>query len=95
MTTGEEARADTHILIRAVHARLEAAAQEFRFVPHQPQNELEYKRAYAKVAAAAARAAGTPLEQVAAQYQAHYSEPIENGSLENLTAYLESLGGAA
>jgi len=32
---------------------LEAAAQEFRFVPQQPQNELEYKRAYARVAAAA------------------------------------------
>ena len=32
---------------------LEAAAQEFSFVPQQPQNELEYKRAYARVAAAA------------------------------------------
>jgi len=32
---------------------LEAAAPEFRFVPQQPQNELEYKRAYARVAAAA------------------------------------------
>lgn len=32
---------------------LEAAAQEFKFVPQQPQNELEYKRAYARVAAAA------------------------------------------
>jgi hypothetical protein len=32
---------------------LEAAAQEFRFVPQHPQNELEYKRAYARVAAAA------------------------------------------
>ena len=32
---------------------LEAAAQEFSFVPQQPQNEIEYKRAYARVAAAA------------------------------------------
>jgi hypothetical protein len=32
---------------------LEAAAQEFRFVPQQPQSEIEYKRAYARVAAAA------------------------------------------
>lgn len=32
---------------------LEAAAQEFKFVPQQPQNELEYKRAYARAAAAA------------------------------------------
>ena len=32
---------------------LEAAAQEFSFVPQQPQNELEYKRAYARVAAVA------------------------------------------
>jgi hypothetical protein len=32
---------------------LEAAAQEFRFAPQQPQSEIEYKRAYARVAAAA------------------------------------------
>jgi hypothetical protein len=32
---------------------LQAAAQEFRFIPRQPQSEIEYKRAYAKVAAAA------------------------------------------
>ena len=32
---------------------LEAAAREFRFVPQQPQSEIEYKRAYARVAAAA------------------------------------------
>jgi hypothetical protein len=32
---------------------LRAAAQEFRFVPQPPRSEIEYKRAYAKVAAAA------------------------------------------
>jgi hypothetical protein len=32
---------------------LEAAAQEFRFAPQLPQSEIEYKRAYARVAAAA------------------------------------------
>jgi hypothetical protein len=32
---------------------LEAAAREFRFAPQQPQSEIEYKRAYARVAAAA------------------------------------------
>jgi hypothetical protein len=32
---------------------LRAAAQEFKFVPRPPQSEIEYKRAYAKVAAAA------------------------------------------
>jgi hypothetical protein len=32
---------------------LEAAAREFRFSPQQPQSEIEYKRAYARVAAAA------------------------------------------
>jgi hypothetical protein len=32
---------------------LEAAAQEFGFVPQQPQSEIEYKRAYARTAAAA------------------------------------------
>jgi hypothetical protein len=32
---------------------LDAAAREFRFVPQQPQSEIEYKRAYARVAAAA------------------------------------------
>jgi hypothetical protein len=32
---------------------LQASAQEFRFIPRQPQSEIEYKRAYAKVAAAA------------------------------------------
>jgi hypothetical protein len=32
---------------------LEAAAREFRFTPQQPQSEIEYKRAYARVAAAA------------------------------------------
>jgi hypothetical protein len=32
---------------------LEAAAQEFGFVPQQPQSEIEYKRAYARAAAAA------------------------------------------
>lgn len=29
---------------------LQAAAREFRFVPRQPQSEIEYKRAYARVA---------------------------------------------
>jgi hypothetical protein len=32
---------------------LRAAAQEFKFVPQPPRSEIEYKRAYAKVAAAA------------------------------------------
>jgi hypothetical protein len=32
---------------------LSAAAQEFNFAPQPPQSEIEYKRAYAKVAAAA------------------------------------------
>src|SRR5262249_29349223 len=32
---------------------LRAAAKEFNFVPRQPQSELEYKRAYVKVASAA------------------------------------------
>ena len=32
---------------------LQAAAREFNFVPQQPRSEIEYKRAYAKVAAAA------------------------------------------
>src|SRR5256886_12784625 len=32
---------------------LRAAAKEFNFVPQQPRNEIEYKRAYVKVAAAA------------------------------------------
>jgi hypothetical protein len=32
---------------------LRAAVQEFRFVPQPPRSEIEYKRAYAKVAAAA------------------------------------------
>jgi hypothetical protein len=32
---------------------LRAAAQEFKFAPRQPQSEIEYKRAYARVAAAA------------------------------------------
>ena len=39
---------------------LQAAAEEFRFVPQQPQSELEYKRAYAKIASAA----GLTKEQV-------------------------------
>src|SRR3954453_219627 len=32
---------------------LAAAAREFRFFPRQPQSEIEYKRAYARIAAAA------------------------------------------
>jgi hypothetical protein len=32
---------------------LRAAAQEFKFVPQPPRSEIEYKRAYAKIAAAA------------------------------------------
>jgi hypothetical protein len=32
---------------------LQAAAREFKFVPRQPQSEIEYKRAYARAAAAA------------------------------------------
>jgi hypothetical protein len=32
---------------------LRSAAQEFNFVPQQPRSEIEYKRAYAKVASAA------------------------------------------
>jgi hypothetical protein len=43
---------------------LEAAAQEFRFVPQQPQSEIEYKRVYAKVASAA----GLTKEQVVRIY---------------------------
>jgi hypothetical protein len=43
---------------------LRAAAQEYKFVPRQPQSEIEYKRAYAKVAAAA----GLTQEQVVRIY---------------------------
>jgi hypothetical protein len=43
---------------------LRAAAQEFKFVPHQPQAEIDYKRAYARVAAAA----GLTKEQVVRIY---------------------------
>ena len=43
---------------------LEAAAQEFRFVPQQPQSEIEYKRVYAKIASAA----GLTKEQVVRIY---------------------------
>ncbi len=32
---------------------LRAAAKEFNFIPQQPRGEIEYKRAYAKVASAA------------------------------------------
>jgi hypothetical protein len=43
---------------------LRAAAQEFKFVPQPPRSEIEYKRAYAKVAAAA----GLTREQAARIY---------------------------
>jgi hypothetical protein len=43
---------------------LRAAAQEFKFVPRMPQSEIEYKRAYARVAAAA----GLTQEQVVRIY---------------------------
>ncbi len=43
---------------------LRAAAKEFNFVPQQPRNEIEYKRAYVKVAAAA----GLTKEQVVRIY---------------------------
>ena len=43
---------------------LQAAAQEFKFVPQQPPSEIEYKRAYARVAAAA----GLTREQVVRIY---------------------------
>jgi hypothetical protein len=43
---------------------LRAAAQEYKFVPRQPQSEIEYKRAYARVAAAA----GLTQEQVVRIY---------------------------
>jgi hypothetical protein len=43
---------------------LQAAAREFKFVPQHPQNEIEYKRAYARVAAAA----GLTKEQVVRIY---------------------------
>jgi hypothetical protein len=43
---------------------VQAAAQHFRFVPQRPQNELDYKRAYAKVAAAA----GLTREQIVRIY---------------------------
>src|SRR6266508_204536 len=39
---------------------LKAAVEQFNFVPQRPQSEIEYKRAYAKVAAAA----GLTKEQV-------------------------------
>jgi hypothetical protein len=43
---------------------LRAAAQEYKFVPRQPQSEIEYKRAYARIAAAA----GLTQEQVVRIY---------------------------
>jgi len=43
---------------------LRAAAQEFGFVPQQPRSEIEYKRAYAKIAFAA----GLTKEQVVRIY---------------------------
>src|SRR5215813_13411488 len=43
---------------------LRAAAKEFNFVPQQPRTEMEYKRAYAKAAAAA----GLTKEQVVRIY---------------------------
>src|SRR5262245_24650352 len=43
---------------------LQAAAREFKFVPQHPQSEIEYKRAYARVAAAA----GLTKEQVVRIY---------------------------
>ena len=43
---------------------LKAAAEHFQFVPQRPASEIEYKRAYAKVAAAA----GLTMEQVVRIY---------------------------
>jgi hypothetical protein len=43
---------------------LRSAAEYFNFVPQRPQNEIEYKRAYAKIAAAA----GLTQEQVVRIY---------------------------
>ena len=42
-----------HKAIPVVADLLQAAAQQFQFTPQRPANELEFKRAYARVAAAA------------------------------------------
>ncbi len=43
----------THKAIPVVADLLQAAAQQYQFKPQRPANELEFKRAYARVAAAA------------------------------------------
>jgi hypothetical protein len=49
----EEAPPAHEVRVPVVADFLAAAQQEFKFVPRQPRNEIEFKRAYAKVAAAA------------------------------------------
>ena len=58
----EEAPPRTYVPVVADFLR--AAAKEFNFVPQQPRNEIEYKRAYVKVAVAA----GLTKEQVVRIY---------------------------
>ena len=50
--------------VPAVADFLQAAAEQYKFVPQRPRNELEYKRAYARAAAAA----GLTKEQIVRIY---------------------------
>jgi hypothetical protein len=66
---------------------LKAAAEHFQFVPQRPASEIEYKRAYAKIAAAA----GLTMEQVVRIYG---FEAGGNGRYD-VQAGLESAGANA
>ena len=66
---------------------LQAAAEHFQFVPQRPASEIEFKRAYAKIAAAA----GLTMEQVVRIYG---FEAGGNGRYD-VQAGLESAGGNA
>ena len=62
--TPEEKPSSTRPYVPVVADFLAAAREEFKFVPHQPQSESEFKRAYGQVALAA----GLNKEQIVRVY---------------------------